>query len=221
MLNAITPGQMEEVLVFLDQLSEARKARAAEGKRQTVDEIVDDLRRRRLTDYLYALCDEARKELIALSLLGRGDFDHSAERASKTCASLAKWRKNASARFGERSRMLCSTCERVCAGMSSHSSTTASGPRRRILRTHLSLEDLILATLIAERISSAMRLGESLALIIVLTSSANISVSKCRRSCSDMILLSSAWALGVSLEIAHAIRSTCFKRRSSPPIASA
>jgi len=33
MLNAITPGQMEEVLVLLDQLSEARKARAAEGKR--------------------------------------------------------------------------------------------------------------------------------------------------------------------------------------------
>ena len=86
MLNAITPGQMEEVLVLLDQLSEARKARAAEGKRQTVDEIVDDPRRRQLVDYFYALSDDARKELIALSLLGRGDFDHSAERASKTCA---------------------------------------------------------------------------------------------------------------------------------------
>src|SRR6516164_2329794 len=86
MLNAITPGQMEEVLVLLDQLSEARKARAAEGKRATVHEIVDDPRRRQLIDYLYALSDEARKELIALSLLGRGDFDHSAERASKTCA---------------------------------------------------------------------------------------------------------------------------------------
>ena len=86
MLNAITPAQMEEFLALLDQLSEARKARAAEGKQQTVDEIVDDPRRRQLTDYLYALSDEARKELIALSLLGRGDFDHSAERASKTCA---------------------------------------------------------------------------------------------------------------------------------------
>ena len=62
MLNAITPGQMEEVLVLLDQLSEARKARAAEGKQQTVDEIVDDPRRWQLTDYLYALSDEARKE---------------------------------------------------------------------------------------------------------------------------------------------------------------
>ena len=86
MLNAITPGQMEEVLVLLDQLSEARKARAAEGKQQTVDEIVDDPRRRQLIDYLYALSDEARKELIALSLLGRGDFDHSAQRAAETCA---------------------------------------------------------------------------------------------------------------------------------------
>jgi hypothetical protein len=86
MLNAITPGQMEEVLVLLDQLSEAREARAAEGKRPTVDEIVDDPRRRQLIDYLYALSDDARKELIALSLLGRGDFDHSAERAAETCA---------------------------------------------------------------------------------------------------------------------------------------
>jgi hypothetical protein len=33
-----------------------------------------------------ALSDEARKELIALTLLGRGDFDHSHERAVETCA---------------------------------------------------------------------------------------------------------------------------------------
>jgi len=51
-----------------------------------VDEIVDDPRRRQLTDYLYALSDEARKELIVLTLLGRGDFDHFYERAMETCA---------------------------------------------------------------------------------------------------------------------------------------
>ena len=51
-----------------------------------MDEIVDDPRRRQLVDYFYALSDDARKELIALSLLGRGDFDHSAQRAAETCA---------------------------------------------------------------------------------------------------------------------------------------
>jgi hypothetical protein len=86
MLNAITPVQVQEFIVLLEQLSEARKARAAEGKKQTPHEIVDDPRRRQLTDYLYALSDEARKELIALMLLGRGDFDHSYQRAMETCS---------------------------------------------------------------------------------------------------------------------------------------
>ena|SRR5271165_1476288 len=86
MLNAITPAEVEEFIVLLDQMSEARKARAGEGKKQTVDETVDDPRRRQLTDYLYALSDEARKELIALMLLGRGDFEHSHERAIETYA---------------------------------------------------------------------------------------------------------------------------------------
>src|SRR5271167_4531850 len=86
MLNAITPAQVEEFILLLEQLLEARKARAAEDKKQTVDEIVDDPRRRQLTDYLYALSGEARKELIALTLLGRGDFDHSYQRAIDTCA---------------------------------------------------------------------------------------------------------------------------------------
>jgi len=36
-----------------------------------VDEIVDDPTRRQLTDHLYALSDEARRELIVLTLLGR------------------------------------------------------------------------------------------------------------------------------------------------------
>jgi hypothetical protein len=84
MLNSITPAQVQEFIFLLEQLSEARKARAAEGKKQTPDEIVDDPRRRHLTDYLYALSDEARKELIALMLLGRGDFDHSYQRAMET-----------------------------------------------------------------------------------------------------------------------------------------
>jgi hypothetical protein len=86
MLNAITPTQVEEFIFLLEQLSEARKARAAEGRKQTADEIVNDPRRRQLTDYLYALSDEARKELIALMLLGRGDFDHSYQRALETCS---------------------------------------------------------------------------------------------------------------------------------------
>ena len=86
MLNAITPAQLAELIFLLEQLSEARKARAAEGKKQTIDEIVDDPRRRQLTDYLYALTDEARKELIALMLLGHGDFDHSYQKALEACS---------------------------------------------------------------------------------------------------------------------------------------
>ena len=35
---------------------------------------------------MYGLNDDARKELIALMLLGRGDFDHSYERALETCS---------------------------------------------------------------------------------------------------------------------------------------
>jgi Protein of unknown function (DUF3775) len=85
-LKAIAPAQLAELIFLLEQLSEARKARAAEGKKQTMDEIVDDPRRRQLTDYLYALSDEARKELIALMLLGRGDFDHSYQRALEACS---------------------------------------------------------------------------------------------------------------------------------------
>ncbi len=84
MLNAITPAQVEEVILLLEQLTEARQARA--GKQQTADEIINEPGRRRLTDYLYALSDDARKELIALMLLGRGDFDHSYQRALETCS---------------------------------------------------------------------------------------------------------------------------------------
>jgi hypothetical protein len=86
MLKAITPAQVEYVVLLLEHLSEARKARAAEGKTQTSDEIINDPERRQLTDYLYGLSDEARKELIALMLLGRGDFDHSYENALATCS---------------------------------------------------------------------------------------------------------------------------------------
>jgi hypothetical protein len=57
MLKAITPA----LIFLLEQLSEARKARAAEGKKQTTDEIVDDSRRRQLTDYLYALSDQGER----------------------------------------------------------------------------------------------------------------------------------------------------------------
>jgi hypothetical protein len=86
MLNAIAPAQVEQVIFLLEQLFEARRARAAEGKTQTSDEIINDPERRQLTDYLYDLSDEARKELIALMLLGRGDFDHSYQNALETCS---------------------------------------------------------------------------------------------------------------------------------------
>ncbi len=69
---------------LLERLTAARHARA--GKQQSVDEVVNDPGRRQLTDYLYGLSDDARKELIALMLLGRGDFDHSYQRALETCS---------------------------------------------------------------------------------------------------------------------------------------
>ena len=86
MLIAITPAQVGEVIALLEQLTEARKARVAQGRTQTVDEIINEPERRRLTDYLYGLSDDARKELIAVMLLGRGDFDHSYQRALETCS---------------------------------------------------------------------------------------------------------------------------------------
>jgi hypothetical protein len=84
MLSAITPVQVKEVIFLVEQWSDARKARAAEGQTQSADEIMHDSERRELTDYLYALSDEGRGELIALMLLGRGDFDHSYESALET-----------------------------------------------------------------------------------------------------------------------------------------
>jgi hypothetical protein len=86
MLNALAPSQVEQVISLLDRLLQARTARTAEGKKQTADEIINDPERRQLTDYLYGLSSEARKELIALMLLGRGDFDHSYQNALETCS---------------------------------------------------------------------------------------------------------------------------------------
>jgi hypothetical protein len=80
-LRAITPAQVEEVISLLERLTEARKARATEGQRQSYDEIIQDPNRRELADYLYALSDQARGELIVLMLVGRDDVDHSYERA--------------------------------------------------------------------------------------------------------------------------------------------
>jgi hypothetical protein len=88
MLRAITPAQVGEVISLLERLSEARSAsrsaRAAEGQTQSFDAIVNDPKHWELTDYLYALSDEARGELIVLMLTGRGDVDHSYERALET-----------------------------------------------------------------------------------------------------------------------------------------
>lgn len=85
-LKSITPAQVEEVIGLLDRLSDARKARAAEGQTQSSEEIIHDPLRRELADCLYALGDEARGELIALMLVGRGDVEHAYERALETCS---------------------------------------------------------------------------------------------------------------------------------------
>jgi hypothetical protein len=84
MLRAITPTQVEQLVSLLERMSEARKTRAAKGQTQSADEIIHDIQRRELTDHLYALGDEARGELIVLMLVGRGDVDHSFERALET-----------------------------------------------------------------------------------------------------------------------------------------
>ena len=84
LLSAITPAQVEQVVLLVERLSDARKARAAKGDAQSLDEIVYDPQRRELTDYLYSLSDEARGELIILMLAGRGDVEHSFERALET-----------------------------------------------------------------------------------------------------------------------------------------
>ena len=86
MLSAITPVQVEEVIILLDRLSEARQARAAQGSTQSAEDVINDPERRALSDYLYGLSDAARRDLIALMLLGRGDFEHSYPRALETCS---------------------------------------------------------------------------------------------------------------------------------------
>jgi hypothetical protein len=84
MLTAVTPAQVQEVGSLLDQLSQARKARA-KGHAQSPDEIMHDPERWKLTDYLYSLSDEARGDLILLMLVGRGDVEHASERAAEIC----------------------------------------------------------------------------------------------------------------------------------------
>jgi hypothetical protein len=86
MLSAITLVEVEEVILLLDRLSEARKARAAQGRTQSAEDVINEPGRRALADYLYGLSGAARKELIALALLGRGDFEHSYASAVETCS---------------------------------------------------------------------------------------------------------------------------------------
>ena len=77
----ITRDQVEEVISFLERLSEARKVTAAGGTNRSLDEIVDDPQRRELGKYLYSLSSEARGELSTLMLVGRGDVKQSYETA--------------------------------------------------------------------------------------------------------------------------------------------
>jgi hypothetical protein len=81
MLRAITPAHVENVIGLLERLSSERRMRAAGGQKQSSEEIIHDPLRRKLTDYLYALNDEARGELILLMLAGRGDVEHAFTRA--------------------------------------------------------------------------------------------------------------------------------------------
>ena len=80
----LTQAQLEEVMSLLERVSQARKARAADGTSRSVDEIVDDPQRRQLLDYLYSLSSEERGELITLMLIGRGDVKQSYEAAVET-----------------------------------------------------------------------------------------------------------------------------------------
>ena len=86
--DMIAFAQVEEVISLLEELSATRKARYVEGTVPTVDEVLNDPERRRLTDYLYALDTNVRNGLVVLMLLGRGDFDHAYERAIETCSKL-------------------------------------------------------------------------------------------------------------------------------------
>jgi hypothetical protein len=80
----ITRAQVEEVISLLAGVSEARKARAADGTSRCLDEIVDDPQRQELIKYLYSLSSAARGELITLMLIGRGDVKKSYETAVET-----------------------------------------------------------------------------------------------------------------------------------------
>ena len=84
MLDALAPSQVDEVISLLDRLAEATKRTAAEKIALSPDEVIADPRRWQLTDYLYALNDEQRGELIALMLVGRGDVQDSYEGAVET-----------------------------------------------------------------------------------------------------------------------------------------
>ena len=84
MLDALAPSQVDEVISLLDRLAEATKRRAAEKIALSPDEVIADPQRWQLTDYLYALNDERRGELIALMLVGRGDVQDCYERAVET-----------------------------------------------------------------------------------------------------------------------------------------
>ena len=86
--DMIASTQVKEVISLLEELSETRKARYVEGRAPTVDELLNDPERRRLTDSLYSLDTNVRAGLVALMLLGRGDFDHAYERAIETCSKL-------------------------------------------------------------------------------------------------------------------------------------
>src|ERR1700730_18901984 len=86
--DLIAAAQVEEVIFLLEELSATRKARYVEGRAPTVDELLNDPERRRLTDSLYSLDTNVRTGLVALMLLGRGDFDHAYERAIETCSKL-------------------------------------------------------------------------------------------------------------------------------------
>jgi hypothetical protein len=82
MSTAITAAQLQDVVSLSDRLSQARRAT---GHAQSPDEVLRDPVRWELTDYLYSLSDEARRDLILLMLVGRGDVKHASERAAETC----------------------------------------------------------------------------------------------------------------------------------------
>lgn len=88
MREGLSRKQAQKVISFSKQLRKRRDDQIISGKGLTIEDVLYEPQRRELAGFLLALNPKARTELIALVLLGRGDFlsfeeafDHSANYA--------------------------------------------------------------------------------------------------------------------------------------------